>query len=1134
MLTTLYHRARALAAHRATQMTRTIVRRVVATCAVILAVAFVTTITVDLGAWPWIKSKAEQQGTKYLKRSLHIGKLSFRLWTGRFLVDDLVIEGFTAEARPWLTAKHIEVTLAWSTLFHRQVVLDSIEMTDWQIYLEMLESGKHNLPKLTPEPSSDRKSAWTTTLRWVRAHRGAFTYEDHGTPWSIVTRDVDIVVAKPAGEYRGEARFSQGTIAIQDYVPFTAEVDSTFKIDGSRLLFDKIALASDGAKSMVTGDVNLKFFPEMMFRIESAMDFKRMRELFFAHESFRLAGTGRFEGYFHLFKERRPGGTSGTGRELFGTFSSNRAGVDVGTSGYRFDNLRGSVRWTARRLAVTDASADLYGGRARFGYEMSPLGVRGTRATARFTSTLTDLSLQRLFDFYEVEGMRLAGGLSGTLDLKWPLGQYSAGYLLTSALHIAPPPGTTLMATDLPVELIEQGRLPRGPAAPLAPLIPIPVGGDLAFQMGPGSLRLSPSFLATQRTFVRFEGDTTTSGVGSRIPFHVSSADWQESYRTFAAMLTALGSPTSTIEIGGYGKVDGLVLNDVRRPRIELASFSGERMRAWDVEWGSVRGHGVVENSYADLKDTVITKGASTITTDGRFSLGFPRKDGGEEINATVNLVNRPVIDLRHAFTFDRYPLDGLFSGQFHVFGNYRTPFGYGTMEIKDAVAYGEPLDSAKAVVARDGKGVRLTAVEMMKGDGRGSGAAYVDWDGAYSFDFASTVPIPVEAVKLVHDNAPEGLPLSGLIDFHAIGNGNFDSPRYTVTGTIRDLFVADEGIGQVNVKSLAITGDTMMLDAEVASPRLDVDILGTMDLTDDKAVDVRFNVNKTSLDPYVRAFEPRLSPFTTAIVSGVVNVKGPLARPETLAVTAHVTELDMRLFDYQLTSAGPFDIEFDRNTVRVAKPAGLFGNDTRLQISGEVGVEDETVAMSVSGLASLALLQAFDPRISSRGNAMLSATVSGALRNPVVRGTLQIENGRIRHFGAPLALEQIAGPITFTETGVSVDGLTAELGRGGRVQFEGTIEKQGYLPGQMNITMSSVGGQGVRVNYPEGMRSTVDIERLTLRGTVADMHLDGEIRVIDALYQQPFPSPNVLLSLLAGNPAQPVAEEEALSLPLT
>ena len=189
-------------------------------------------------------------------------------------------------------------------------------------------------------------------------------------------------------------------------------------------------------------------------------------------------------------------------------------------------------------------------------------------------------------------------------------------------------------------------------------------------------------------------------------------------------MLTALGSPTSTIEIGGYGMVDGLLLNDVRRPRIELASFFGEKMRVWDVEWGGVRGHGIIEDGYADMKDTVITSGASTISADGRFSLGFPRRDGGEEINATVNLVNRPIVDLRHAFTLDRYPLDGLLSGQFHVFGNYRTPFGYGTMEIEDAIAYGEPLDAAKAAVTLEGKGVRLTAVEMMKGDGRGSGAA--------------------------------------------------------------------------------------------------------------------------------------------------------------------------------------------------------------------------------------------------------------------------------------------------------------------------------------------------------------------------------------------------------------------------
>ena len=176
------------------------------------------------------------------------------------------------------------------------------------------------------------------------------------------------------------------------------------------------------------------------------------------------------------------------------------------------------------------------------------------------------------------------------------------------------------------------------------------------------------------------------------------------------------------------------------------------------------------------------------------------------------------------------------------------------------------------------------------------------------------------------------------------------------------------------------------------------------MDLTDDKDVDVRFNVNKTSLDPYVRALDPRLSPFTTAVVSGVVNVKGPLVRPETLAVAAHVTELDMRLFDYQLTNAGPFDIEFDsRNVVRVAKPAGLFGNDTRLQISGEVGVEDETVSMERVGPGQPGASAGLRPAHLEPGQCHAVCDDSAGAPRSGRQGTLQIENGRIRHFGAPL-----------------------------------------------------------------------------------------------------------------------------------
>src|SRR5687768_508721 len=82
--------------------------------ALIVAVTLVTAITVDLG--PALRSQAEKQGANYLKRGFRIGKLSVHLASGKYIVEDLVIEGLTPQSRPWLTAKRIEVSMPWSTL----------------------------------------------------------------------------------------------------------------------------------------------------------------------------------------------------------------------------------------------------------------------------------------------------------------------------------------------------------------------------------------------------------------------------------------------------------------------------------------------------------------------------------------------------------------------------------------------------------------------------------------------------------------------------------------------------------------------------------------------------------------------------------------------------------------------------------------------------------------------------------------------------------------------------------------------------------------------------------------------------------------------------------------------------------
>jgi hypothetical protein len=1090
-----------LVSHPVTRRLRSIIKAIVATCAVILAVAIVATITMDLG--PALREQAEQQASTFLKRPMHIGRLGVHLLSGTYVLEDVVIEGLTPDSRPFLTAGRIDVSMLWNTLKDRRVVFDEIEMTDWQMYAESLPGGGHNFPNFT-RSGPRGQSNWTVTVAWVRAHRGEFTYEDHGTPWSVVTRNLDVTVSRPAGEYRGQATFSNGTVAFQQYVPFRIDMTSNFTIDGGLVRFDSIDLDSDGAETRLTGVADIGRWPEMTYQMRSAIDFPAQKAIWFAKDDFTVVGDGEFVGTLHMFKETLPSGATRTGRELEGTLTSGRFGVN----GHRFGDLRGSVLWIPEALEFTDATATAYGGRSRFDYTMAPLGRPGVRATATFDADYADIDLTALTDFFELEGIRLAGRATGRNLLQWPLGRF-AEMTSEGTVQVAPPPDVTVMTRDMPLDRIAAreaiGR-PLGPFSPHTPVDPVPVGGEISYAMGRQWIDIGPSRVATPDTYVEFEG-RTAYGTDSRIPFHVTSADWQESDRLLAGLMTAFGARTGAIPIGGYGTFDGVMLNEFRRPRIE-GTFAGEQMRAFDVVWGSARGTAVIENSYADVTGVVLTAGDSTIRADGRFSVGFPRRDGGEEINAILRLDRRAVADLRQAFGIADYDVDGLLSGEFHIYGNYRTPQGFGSMAITDGVAYGESFERATAAVRLEGTGVRLDGIELLKGGGRGTGAAYVGWNGTYSFNMDAR-NIAVEAIDAAK-NAP--LPLSGLLDFNVGGSGTFDLPRYDVRGTIRDLFAADEGIGQV-VGTISIAGDLMTLKVEAASPRLAVSGAGRIALTPEMDAELTINVADTSLDPYVRAFEPRLSPFTTAVASGTIRVVGELANVDRLRVDATVDRFDASLFDYAIRNAAPIRIALDRHSVRVADMR-LVGQDTQIDVSGLIDLHDERIAIRATGDANLGILQAFASNMRSTGRAVLSAALEGPLREPFVSGTMTVDNGRIRHFDLPHALESISGVMRFDTRSIRLDDLSARLG-GGPVEFGGSIGFDGYRPGRLDVTMT---GSSMVVRFPEGMRSTIDAE-LALQGTVESATLTGEVIVREGEYTRAFDTGGGFLDLPGSAP---------------
>jgi hypothetical protein len=1072
-----------------------------ASLATVVAVAIVVSVTINLG--PLAKPYAEKFGSRYFDRGVHLGSLDIHLFAGKVRVRDFVIDGLHPGDRPFFSARQLSVDMDWTPVFawKPDVTIARVDLTDWTMLVEKWPNA-HSFPRVTrKDEGSGGPRRFTVTMKAFHGARGQFSYEDHEAPWAIFCRDITLdITNKP--DYHGTATFTDGSVAIQDYVPMWTRMNAKFAIDGPRIQLRRIDLESDGASTVARGAVDLAHWPEQKYDVDSRVQFQRMREIFFKDESWPLTGEGAFTGTFHLFKD---------GRDLAGSFTSAELGVYT----YRFPQLAGSLHWTPKAFEVADGRARFQGGDARFSYSVKPLGAR-TRPTARFDFDVAGMDLRQLTDFEQLAGQRFAGSAVWHNELEWTLGRFrehkGSGRIMVNA-----PSGTSVL-TPAAVEEIRadtgHAQDEWGPFAPVPLSSHLPIAGEVTYRFGAEDVSFEGGRFATEKTHVSFEG-STAYGERSHIAFRVLSADWQESDQLLAGIMTDFGSRTGPVAFGGRGQFDGLMTGAFRRPRVE-GDFAGERLRGFDAVWGDANGHVVVENSYVAVKDAVVRNGDSEIRVDGLFSLGYPRDDGDEEIDARFRVVRRDIDSLRHVFQIDDYPVSGRLSGEFHLTGQYEHPLGFGGMTVEDGVAYAEPFEKATATLGFDGTGVRLDGIQIAKGTGNVTGAAYVGWDSTYSFDVSGR-RVPMDQIAFVQY---PGAQVTGTAEFTAAGSGTFDIPRNDIRFRIADLSAGGEPVGQVT-GTLAMRGTELSGEIGAASARLAVTGTGRIALTPQRDAEITFRFHDTSLDPYVRLFEPRLSPFTTAVISGSVRVIGELAHADRVVVDSTVDTVDIRLFDYAIRNAAPVRLSSDRGTIKV-QDLRLVGDDTELRISGGVNLNDSRIGVQVSGEANLGILQGFFRDVRGSGRMTMTAGIDGPLKEPVFSGDATIADGRIRHFSLPNALDEINGTLHFDSGGIRLDDVTAAFG-GGRVQFGGRIGFTGYMPGELNVTAR---GENMNMRVPEGVRSVVDAN-LSLTGNYLAPTLGGTVTVKNAVWSRRADTPGSIFDLASRRSGASVAAPE-------
>jgi hypothetical protein len=1055
--------------------TTRLVRWVLAAVAAVVATSLILVFTVDLGRFPQLKARAERAASDYLGRPMRIGHLSATIAPGLFALDDVVIEGRRPGDLPFFQAGRIWVYVPWWTLFQNQLHVE-LGLTDWRMVVETWRDG-HNVPRLTPRSSGGgSRMPFTTTVRYVYANRGAFIFNDHATPWSVQAPNLQFSLARAENlrSYVGRAEFSGGTVQIQQFKPMAAALTTRFTLDGPRVLLRHIDLTTDGSVSHVNGMVDFSRWPEQTYNVNSTIDFPRMKEIFFANESWRLGGEGQFTGVFRFFRN---------GRELAGDFDSSRAVVND----LVFDDLHGSLIWTPERFAVTHADADILGGRTRFDYSIAPLGRPGG-STQSFSAEYADLDLTALGSFMSLKSLAMAGRATGNIALDWPSGRFRAGRRGGGHTVVTPPAGMEIAPIDLPAVPRPAADEPK-PFVSDRPLPPIALAADVDYDVDPDGWTFTESWAATPHTYVAFAGRLASSGA-SEFPFHVTSHDWQESDRLLARIMTAVAGPTRAIEVGGRGTFDGTMTGSFSAPRI-AGRFTGQDTRVWDVTWGRGVADAVISGGYVDISNGRFGDSPdASITADGRFALGF-RRDGAQEIDARVTMKNWPMADLRHAFGLDDWRVDGTVAETtLGLKGHYRSMFGSGRVRVERGTAWGERFEQATGDIELEGSGMRIHRFEMMKSSSAIRGDVRVGWDGTYNFDVDNLdgEVLPIESLEAFR--FPQA-PITGGLRFEAEGRGAFSNPSYEFHGWAQDFFVADQGIGYVDGRLTVVDNKLIIPRMFADSPLLHVEARGEIALNERYDSELHFNFVDSSIDPYLRFFAQAPAAFNRFILSGSLDVAGPLRAPHEIAVAAVVDDATLTMFDYDLKNDGPVNVAFKNDLFEVGR-LKLIGADTNLELTGGADAGRRLWNLSAKGAASLSILKFAFPEITTSGSASLNASLVGSFDAPSLTGEAVVSDGRLRPPLSAHGIEAVNGRFRFEESGVNLTGVTGRLA-GGDVVFGGSIVREGYRLTEFNLTAS---GRSMRLRYPSGFSSTVNMD-LALLGPIGSPRLSGTVDVL-------------------------------------
>ena len=990
---------------------------------------------------------------------------------------------------PLFVADRIRVGLAIHLFQSKKIDLQEVIIDRPVMHLSVDSDGKSNMPPSRSSASGGSSSAFDMAIGHFVMNNGEIFYNDRHAMVNADVRNLDsqFSYASLKKSYDGTLSYHDAHIHYGSLAPFTHDLRATFSAAPSGLSLRSMTLQSRASSIRAQGQVTNYAEPSFDGSYEARLSTSELSELF----RNSAIPEGQIDTDGTVAYKRRADEPAINALSLFGTFRGRSLNEVLPEIRASFQSVAGEYHLDRGNLEVRNVETRALGGHASGKLLISHLAAD---AAARLEVNVQNVSLSAVQEAMRAKqdiGFQMSGNVGGRLEATW---------------H------GRLKDPQVSSEAKIAGSITSASTAKQASLsFPVDATAQVTYDGRNHSAIFHNAILHTSNSYLTLEG-----GLGRNADLRVEARS--DDLRELDLLAVAFQANSTVVrrdsprapqplDLAGAATFSGTVTEELADPRIE-GLLIATTLRVRGISLRTFR-------TSLQLSRNGVTAHQGEIRTGPRASANFDVSLALRDwhftsdcpLNIHLSADKLPVTDIEQIAGLP-YPVSGFVTANLTIGGSQENPDAHGNIRISDATAWKQPIQNLTIALQNSGDDLRATA-DLRTPAGAASGAL-VYFPKSREYDVKATaMGIRLDQVQYFEAHSQK---VAGVINASAEGRGGLNAPQLEVA-LDGQLQIGNQKIDGFRAQgSVAKQRSEFTLNCSVSGAALQAH--GTVNLTGDYEATANIDSQVIQLDSLLSTFLPQTNTGLHGQTEIHGTIRGPLKDPNRLEANIEVPSLSVGYSSLQIAAVEPIRADYRRGVLDIQQTR-FKGTGTDLRLEAAVPLQSPSGLRAVAdGTIDLELLQLWNPQWRSSGQITLNASAQGSRAHPELNGKIAVSNAGLSIENLP-ALEKIRGQLDISGERIQVRDLTGQLG-GGSFDIHGFAAYQPSVRYNLGIT-----AKGVRVLYPEGIRSQLDAD-LNFTGQPNKSYLAGQVAVNHLSLTQSFDL--ATLSQVFGGPSSPSA----------